>query len=382
VLAAAFGISGNAEKQRVNDHSIHRRSDPVDTRQPENSDARGRGKRLRNRGKSTMRSLRTFRYISAAIAAAGLLVCVSTVSHADTWPSRTIKLIVPFPAGGAADTVARIYADKLGEALKQSIVVENKAGAGTAIAAEFVAKADPDGYTLSLAPAGQLTILPHINKSIGYDPFKSFAPVSPLASVPYIVAASPKAPVSSLKELISVAKEQPGKLTFSSCGPGTLCHLSGELFKSLTGTDLLHVPFKGSAPAVNALLGDHVNLAFDTLTVLAPQVREGKIKGLAVTSRERSPQAPDVPTAAEAGLQDFVVDSWFGLVVPAATPKSIIERLNTEVVRIGKLPDVQERLGTQGLTVTTSTPEAFAQTIHADYDRWGKVVEKAGVQAD
>lgn len=327
-----------------------------------------------------MRSFRIFNFASASIAAAGLLLSVSTASFADTWPSRTIKFIVPFPAGGAADTIARIYADKLSEALKQSIVVENKAGAGTAIAAEFVAKADPDGYTLSLAPAGQLTILPHINKSITYDPFKSFAPVSLLASVPYVVAASPDSPITSLKELISAAKKEPGKFTYSSCGPGTLCHLSGELFKSLTGTDLLHVPFKGSAPAINALLGSQVNLAFDTLTVLAPQIRDGKVKGLVVTSRERSPQLPNVPTAAEAGLPGLVVDSWFGLAAPAATPTAIIQRLNAEVIRIGNLPDVRERLGAQGLTVTTTTPEAFTQTIRADYERWGKVVDSSGAQ--
>lgn len=326
-----------------------------------------------------MRSFRTFSFIAASLLSVGLF---STASLADAWPSRTIKLIVPFPPGGAADTVARIYADKLGEALKQTVIIENKAGAGTAIAAEAVAKADPDGYTLSLASAGQLTILPHINKSIAYDPFKSFAPVSLLASVPYVVAASPNTPVSSVKDLISTAKNEPGKFTYSSCGPGTGCHLSGELFKSLTATDLLHVPFKGSAPAVNALLGNHVNLAFDTLTVLAPQIREGKVKGLVVTSRERSPQLPNVPTAAEAGLQNFVVDSWFGLVVPAATPAAIVQRLNAEVIRIGKLPDVQERLGAQGLSVTTSSPEAFAQAIRTDYDRWGKVVDSSGVQID
>jgi len=287
-----------------------------------------------------------------------------------------------FVSSRAADTIARIYADKLSEALKQPVVVDNRAGAGTAIAADAAAKADPDGYTLSLAPAGQLTILPHVNKSINYDPFKSFAPVSLLASVPYVVAASPDTPISNLKELVAAAKKDPGKLTYSSCGPGTLCHLSGEFFKSLTGTDLLHVPFKGSAPAMNALLGNQVNLAFDTLTVLAPQIRDGKVRGLAVTSRERSPLLPNVPTAAEAGVSDFVVDSWFGLVVPAATPASIVQRLNAEVIRIGNLPDVRDRLGTQGLSVTTSTPEAFTQTIRADYERWGKVVDASGARLD
>jgi tripartite-type tricarboxylate transporter receptor subunit TctC len=165
-------------------------------------------------------------------------------------------------------------------------------------------------------------------------------------------------------------------------GLGTLCHLSGELFKSLTGTEFLHVPFKGSAPAINALLGDQVNLAFDTLTVLAPQIKDGKVRGLAISSRERSPLLPDVPTAAEAGLPEFVVDSWFGLVVPAATPKGIVQRLNTELVRIGNLPDVRERFGTQGLSITTSTPEAFTETIRADYGRWGKVVQASGVKFD
>jgi tripartite-type tricarboxylate transporter receptor subunit TctC len=333
-------------------------------------------------GKFVMRLFKFDRLVVAITTVFSLLVGAGTGAFADTWPSRSIRLIVPFPAGGAADTIARIYADKLSEALKQPVVVDNRAGAGTAIAADAAAKADPDGYTLSLAPAGQLTILPHVNRSINYDPFKSFAPVSLLASVPYVVAASPDTPISNLKELVAAAKKDPGKLTYSSCGPGTLCHLSGEFFKSLTGTDLLHVPFKGSAPAMNALLGNQVNLAFDTLTVLAPQIRDGKVKGLAVTSRERSPLLPNVPTAAEAGVSDFVVDSWFGLVVPAATPASIVQRLNAEVIRIGNLPDVRDRLGTQGLSVTTSTPEAFTQTIRADYERWGKVVDASGARLD
>ena len=325
--------------------------------------------------------------LAAALVTVSAVATVSTVSavapsRADSWPSRSIKLVVPFPAGGAADTVARVYADQLGAALKQPIVIENKPGAGTAIAADAVAKADPDGYTLSLAPAGQLTILPHLNKSISYDPFKSFATVSVLASVPYVVAASPNTPVSNVKELIANARKEPGKLTYSSCGPGTLCHLSAEYFKSLTGTDILHVPFKGSAPAMNALLGDQINVSFDTLTVLSPQIRDGKVKGLVITSRERSPLLPNVPTAAEAGLADFVVDSLFGLAAPAGTPKEIIQRLNAEIVRIGNLPEVRERLAAQGASVTTTTPEAFTQLIHDDYNRWGKVVDASNIRAD
>lgn len=327
-----------------------------------------------------MRSFGFTRLAIAAVAASSLLVAAGTGAVADTWPSRTVKLIVPFPAGGAADTIARIYGEKLSESLKQPVVIENKPGAGTAIAAETVAAAEPDGYTLSLASAGQLTILPHVNTAIKFDPFKSFAPVSPLASVPYVLAASPDAPFSSVQELVAAAKKEPGKFTYSSCGPGTQCHLNGELFKGLTGTDLLHVPFKGSAPAVNALIGNQVNLSSDTLTVLAPQIRDGKVKGLVVTSRERSPLIPNVPTAAEAGLSDFVVESWFGIVVPAATPANIVQRLNAEVIRISKLPDVGERLEAQGLIPTTSTPEAFTQTIRKDYERWGRVVDAAGAK--
>ncbi len=320
------------------------------------------------------------RFIARSLVAASAMFGACSAHAVDAWPSRTIKLVVPFPAGGAADAIARVYADKLGEALKQTVVIENKAGAGTAIAADYVAKAAPDGYTLSLASAGQLTILPHVNKTINYDPFKSFVPVSNLATVNYVLAASPNAPFSTVKELVEAAHKDPGKYTYSSCGPGTLCHLSGELFKSLTDTDLLHVPFKGSSPAVNALLGNQVNLSVDTLTVLAPQVKDGKVKGLVVTSRERSPQLPDVPTASEVGLKDFVVDSWFGLAAPAGTPDAIVRRLNDEVVRIGELPEVRARFAVLGVSVTTSTPEGFAKTIREDYDRWGKVVDLSGAR--
>ncbi|NJL07102.1 MAG: tripartite tricarboxylate transporter substrate binding protein [Methylacidiphilales bacterium] len=318
----------------------------------------------------------------ALFAAACLVLGHAQFAVADTWPSKPLRLIVPFPPGGAADTVGRIYAEKLGEALKQPVVVENKAGAGTAIAAEAAAKAAPDGYTLSLAPAGQLTILPHLNTSIPYDPFKDFAPVSLLASVPYVVGAAAETPVSSLPDLIVKAKAEPGKLTYSSCGTGTLCHLSGELFKSLTGTDLLHVPFKGSAPAVQALLSGQVDLAFDTLTVLAPQVKGGKVKGLAITSPMRSLLLPDVPTAREAGLPKFVVSSWFGLVVPAATPKNIVARLHQEIAYIAALPAVRERLNAQGLDAIASTPEEFTRTIAEDYERWGAVVQASGAKLD
>lgn len=322
----------------------------------------------------------TSRLLAGLLTTLGL--ALSPLVHADAWPSKPIKLIVAFPPGGASDAVGRIYAEKLSEAFKQPVIVENKPGAGTAIAAEAAAKAAPDGYTLSLAPTGQLTVLPHLNKKIPYDPFRDFAPVSIVASVPYVLAASAATPANSVKELVAAAKKEPGKLSYSSCGNGTLCHLSGELFKSLTHTDLLHVPYKGSAPAVTALLGGEVNLAFDTLTVLAPQIKAGKVKGLAITGKARSSLIPNVPSASEAGLAQFDVTSWFGVVVPAATPKDIITRLNQELVRIAKLPEVKERLANQGMEPAYTTPEAFAKAIRDDSARWGKVVQSSGAQLD
>jgi len=326
-------------------------------------------------------SLRTLKTVLAGIfATAGLIA--SPFAVADNYPSKPIKLIVAFPPGGASDAVGRLYAEKLSEALKQPVIVENKPGAGTAIAAEAAAKAAPDGYTLSLAPAGQLTVLPHINNKLPYDPFKDFAPVSVVASVPYVIAAASNTSLSNLKDLIAKAKKEPGKYSYSSCGNGTLCHLSGELFKSLTGTDLLHVPYKGSAPAVTALLGGEVNLSFDTLQVLAPQVRAGKVKGLAITSNKRSFLLPDLPTAAEAGLPNLEVSSWFGIVVPAATPKEIVSRLNRELTRIAESTEVKGRFAAQGVETLASTPEGFAQVIRNDHARWGKVVKVSGAKLD
>lgn len=314
--------------------------------------------------------------------ALGAVALMPFAAQADTWPSKPLKLIVAFPPGGASDIVGRFYAEQLSTALGQPVVVENKPGAGTAIAAEAAAKAAPDGYTLSLAPAGQLTILPHLAKDLRYDAFKDFAPVSVVASVPYVVAVNSTVPANTLQEFTAYAKANPGKVSYSSCGNGTLCHLSGEFYKSLTGTELLHVPYKGSAPAITALLGGEVNAAFDTLTILAPQVKGGKVKGLAITSAKRSPTLPDVPTAAEAGLKGFEVSSWFGIVVPAATPKPVIERLHKELAQIAAKPETRTKLAEQGLDVESTTPDAFSRLIREDSVKWGKVVAESGAKIE
>lgn len=309
---------------------------------------------------------------------AAVALALPFAAAADNWPSKPLKLIVPYPPGGAADTVGRIYADALSESLKQPVVVENKPGAGTAIAAEFVANGPADGYTLNLVPTGQLTVLPHIAKNLKFDPFKSFAPVSLLAYTGVVIAANNDVPVTDLKGLVAQAKAAPGKFSYSSSGSGTIIHLAGEYFRLTSGTDILHVPFKGSAPAVTAVIGGNVNLAVDTLTILAPQIKGGKLKGLAIASRERSPLLPDVPTVAEAGYPGFEVTSWFGLNVAAATPPAIVERLNTEIAKAAASPTVKEKLAAQGLDPWPSTPAKFAEQVRSDYDKYGKVVRESG----
>ncbi|MCV9918551.1 MULTISPECIES: Bug family tripartite tricarboxylate transporter substrate binding protein [Pseudomonas] len=312
---------------------------------------------------------------------ATLALSAATLAQADNWPSRPLTLIVPFPPGGAADTVGRYYAEQLSTSLGQPVVVDNKPGAGTAIAAEAVAKAKPDGYTLSLATAGQLAILPNL-QAVRYDPIKDFTPVAVLASVPNVVAVGPKTKVDSLQALIDQAKAKPGALSYSSCGNGTLCHLSGELLKNLAGVDLLHVPYKGSAPAVTGLLGGEVDVAVDTLTVLAPQIQAGKLKGLVLTSAERSPLLPSVPSANEVGLPGFVASGWFGIVLPKGAEPALVERLNNAIEVIADKPETAERFGQQGISVERSSPAGFAQVIAADKARWGEVIRTAQVHIE
>ncbi|RIA35636.1 tripartite-type tricarboxylate transporter receptor subunit TctC [Ectopseudomonas oleovorans] len=324
----------------------------------------------------------TLRKLGAGLLLAGLALSPVLAQAEAAWPSKPLTLIIPFPPGGGADTIGRYYADQLSSALGQPVVVDNKPGAGTAIAAEAAAKAKPDGYTLSLATAGQLTILPNLADNLRFDPETSFAPVSVVASIPNVIAVNGNLDVTNLQGLIAAAKAKPGGISYSSCGNGTLCHLSGELFKSLAGIDLLHVPYKGSAPAVTALLGGEVDVAVDTLTILAPQIQGGKVRGLALTSAQRSPLLPDVPTAAEAGLPGLETSGWFGIVLPAKTPQAIVERLNQEIGTIAKSAQTAERFGQNGITVEYTTPEEFAEVIRADRKRWGEVAKASGAQID
>lgn len=317
-----------------------------------------------------------------AIAAASAASLHSVPAQADQWPSKPIKLIIPYTPGGAADATARIYAEALSVALNQQVLPENKPGAGTAIAADLVASSPADGYTLSLVPTGQLTVLPHVQKGLKFDPFQSFAPISLLSATGVVIAATETLPVNDLKSLIALSHVDAGKLTYSSSGSGTIIHLAGEYLKQVTGADVRHVPFKGSAPAITAVVGGHVSVSVDTLTVLAPQIKAGKVKGLAIASKQRSPALPDVPTVAEAGFPGFEVLSWFGLAAPAGTPPEIIERLNAEVRRVAADPAVRERLAAQGLDAWPSSPAEFAAQIRSDYDKYGKVVAASDIRFD
>lgn len=309
-------------------------------------------------------------------------LCASLLAGAAEWPSQPVKIVVPYPPGGAADTVARIYADALSGSLGQSVLVDNRPGAGTAIAAEYVAAAPADGHTLALVPTGQLTVLPHIVQRLKFDPEKSFAPISLLAYTSVVFAANRQVPAQSLAELVELARSRPGELSYSSSGSGTIIHLAGEYFRLTSGADLLHVPFKGSAPAVTAVLGGSVDVAVDSLTILAPQIQAGKLKGLAIASRQRSPLLPDVPTVAELGYPGFEVTSWFGLSAPAATPQAIIERLNVEIAKAAASPAVQEKLAAQGLVAWPSTPEAFAEQVRSDSAKYAEVVAKSHITFD
>ena len=340
-----------------------------------------RRRRVVTAGNERPAGLRPRALVARLLLGAAALFAAAGGAAADAWPNKPLRLIVPFPPGGAADTIGRLVAVKLGERLGQAVTVENKAGAGTIIAAQAAAAAAPDGYTLSLATSGQLAINPALHAKLPYDPVKSFVPVGLVATTAYVVSVNADSPITSLKALIAEARRHPGALAYSSCGNGTVCHLTGELLKASADIDLLHVPFAGSAPAISALLGNQVQLASDTVAIQAPQIKAGKLRGLVITSTQRSPVLPDVPSAAEAGLPAFIADSWFGVVVPAGTPAAVVERLNHELNAVTQSTDVRDQLARQGLDALHGTPEQFASQIDADIVKWGRVVRAGKVSA-
>ena len=299
----------------------------------------------------------------------------------ERFPEKPVRFIVPFPPGGGTDALARILGAKLGEMWGQQVVVENRAGAQGNIGTAAGAKAAPDGYTITFAHQGALVINPHLYRDTGYDTLKDFAPVARTTEMAFVAVAHPSVVASNLRELAQYAKENPGKLTFASTSAGP--HIVGELFKLTTGSDLVHVPYKGAGPAINDLLGGQVLLMFSNPTSIVPHVKSGKLRALGVMDSKRNPALPDVPTALEAGLAELSnVIEWYGVVVPAATPGSVVERLSEALLRAMASRDVVERVQQLGQTPSPASAEEFASYIRADYARWARVVKASGAKAE
>jgi tripartite-type tricarboxylate transporter receptor subunit TctC len=311
-----------------------------------------------------------------------LVLGLVTTAVADTYPSKPIKLIVPFPAAGTTDILARVVAQKLTEAWGQPVIVDNRPGAAGNIGADLVAKSPADGYTVLMGTVSTHAINPSLYARLPFDHVKDFAPITLVAAVPNILVVNPSVPATSVKELIALAKAKPGKLNFASSGNGTSIHLSGELFKTMTGVDMTHVPYKGSAPALTDLMGGQVNVMFDNMPSAFPHVKSGKLRALAVTSARRSPAVPDLPTVAEAGVPGYEATSWFGLIAPAGTPKEIVNKFSTTVAKILGTPEVRERLSSQGAEPVGNTPEQFSAFIRAETAKWAEVVKKSGAHID
>jgi tripartite-type tricarboxylate transporter receptor subunit TctC len=313
---------------------------------------------------------------------AGLLAAAfAAPALAQSYPAKPVRIVVPYPPGGPNDIVARTVGQKLSEQLGQPVIVDNKPGASGNIGAESVAKSPPDGYTLLLLTTGH-TINPSLYPKLGYDLEKDLAPVTQLTAGPMVVVANPSLPAKNIKELISLAKAKPGSLNFGSAGNGSSTHLAPELFSSMAGIKMNHIPYKGSAPALTDLMAGQIQVAFDFMISAMPHVKSGKIKALAVTSTIRSPAAPDLPTVAESGVPGFEVIGWNGLVVPARTPKDAVAKLNAELKKALDQPDTKERFAAQGFSATWTTPEKFGAYIESEHAKWAKVVKDSGAKID
>jgi len=324
---------------------------------------------------------------TSVISTCKLLLAISVVdalvirySTAQDYPNRTIRIIVPFTPGGATDVVTRIVAQKVSEQTGRQVVTDNRGGAGGIVGAEAVAKAPPDGYTLVMGTSGTHAINVSLYPKLPYDPVKDFAPVTRTAVLPSMILAHPSVPATNVRELIAIAKKNPGQLTYASSGSAQ--YLTGALFTSMAQIDMLHVPYKGGGQAMPAQLGGEVALSFSTVVSSLLHIKSGRLCGLAVTSAKRTPAAPEFPTVAESGLPGYEAVSWYGVLAPAGTPRDIVTRLNTEVVRALKLPEVRQLMLAQGAEPVSESPEQFAALIKSDIAKWGDVVRKSGAKAD
>ena len=320
-----------------------------------------------------MRWLARTAFLIAAVTA------LSASAAAQSWPTRPVKIVVPFGPGGPADIYARVLGHELTEVLKQQFVVENKAGASGMIGADVVAKAAPDGYTL-LMMSNTLTTNESLQPNKPYALMRDLVPVAPVNSSDLVMVVSPTLPAKTLQEFIAYAKANPGKLAYASAGAGTPYHLAGELFKTMTGTDLLHVPFKNSGEARNAVMGGHVQMMFDAVTAMKSIIEAGQVRALATTGMTRSAVLPDVPTVNEAGVPGYETTIWLGIMAPKGTPQEIVDRLNAEITKIMAKPSIKEAFAKQGAVPMTMTPAAFGEFLKGDIAKWAKLIEKAGIK--
>jgi tripartite-type tricarboxylate transporter receptor subunit TctC len=313
--------------------------------------------------------------------AALALLSLSTIAHAQDFPTKPIKLIVPFPPGGPNDIIARVVGAKLAELIGQPVVIDNRGGAGGVLGTDAVAKAEPDGYTIAITSAGALAISKSLQEKLPYDTLKDLKPVTLVAKVPELLVVANNVPAQSMPELLTLAKAKPGQLNFASTGPGSMPHLAGELFRTSAGIDIVHVPYKGAAPAVNDIVGQQVQMVFLDIPVLLPQVQAGKVRPIAIGSRERVPSLPNVPTTAEVGLPQIEAENWYGMVAPAATPAAVIAKLHRATAEALKSPEVKDKLSAQGAILVGNTPQEFASYIQSEIDKWGKVAKAANIKA-
>lgn len=322
--------------------------------------------------------MRTF----ARLALCVVLAALGGSACAQAFPNRPVRVIVAFPAGGGTDIVARVVGQKLGELWGQQVIVENRAGASGVIGTEIAARAAPDGYTLFMATLGNLAINQHLFPKMAVDPLTAFAPITQVVDVHFVLLAHPGLAAKSVSELIALAKARPGVLTYSSSGSGGAPHLAAELFKRLAQVDLTHIPYKGSAPSMQDVMGGQVSVTFDSQIQALPFIKDGRLRALGVLGRARSQQLPDVPTVAEAGVPGYELTNWFGLVAPSGTPKDILDKTYTDVARVLGTPELRNRIADMSATVVGNTPEQFDATIKADSAKWARVIRETGMRAD
>ena len=315
-------------------------------------------------------------------ATALVLLCFASFAQAQAWPAKSVKWLVPFPPGSASDITARVVSEKLGALWGQSVLVENRPGAGGTIATAELAKSAPDGYTLMSGTMGTHAIAPNLYKGLSYDPVRDLVPLAKMVDVPLVLVASLKAPGATLKEFLSAAKDQPGKFAYASPGNGTLNHLMGELFKQTAKADIAHIPYKGSAFVYPDMFSGAVSLMFDPILGATTQLKQGRLKAYAIASAKRSPALPDVPTMAEAGFQGFDATLWLGFFAPAATPAPVVAKISADLVAVLRQPDVAKKLEDLGGEIVAQPHEVFAPAYRADVARWGKVIRELGIKLD